>query len=76
MLVRRAIFQLGNNAFLSKNNIQLHQIEDINFVLTYFKQEPSMYTVKGVLILDNDGERILSKVRHLFILIMIKIDST
>ena len=24
-----------------------------------------MYTVKGVLILDNDGERILSKVRFL-----------
>ena len=23
-----------------------------------------MYTVKGVLILDNDGERILSKVRY------------
>lgn len=34
-----------------------------------FPQEPSLYTVKAVLILDNDGDRLFAKVRFPFILI-------
>lgn len=29
-----------------------------------FRQEPSLYTVKAVLILDNDGDRLYAKVRQ------------
>lgn len=34
-----------------------------------FLQEPSLYTVKAILILDNDGDRLFAKVRFAFILI-------
>lgn len=34
-----------------------------------FLQEPSLYTVKAILILDNDGDRLFAKVRFPFLLI-------
>lgn len=36
-----------------------------------FPQEPSLYTVKAILILDNDGDRLFAKVRFPFKSIMI-----
>lgn len=32
-------------------------------------QEPSLYTVKAILILDNDGDRLFAKVRFPFVLV-------
>jgi hypothetical protein len=40
---------------------KLIKISDDKKELTQFSQEPTLYTIKGLAILDNDGNRILAK---------------
>lgn len=42
-----------------------NSIRTLNVSCYWRRQEPSLYTVKAVLILDNDGDRLYAKVRQI-----------